>query len=121
LTVGDVMVRRPKVLQLDATVAEARVLFEKPSVRTIIIAEGEAFAGTVERSDVPEDARGDDPLRPLVRPGGPSVTPETLMTEAQAVLATVAIGRLVVLDADGITLRGMLCLKADGVRFCSDH
>jgi CBS domain-containing protein len=112
------MLGRPKTVPPDATVADLRRLFENPSVRTALIVDGDAFVGTVERGDVPDAAADDDPALPLVRLDAERVSPELLVRDAMPQLERSGEGRLVVVDPDGVTLRGLLCLKGATDAFC---
>jgi CBS-domain-containing membrane protein len=67
LTVGEVMLARPKTLGTDATVADLRRLFENRSVRTALLVDGEAFFGTVERDDVPDTAGAGETAKAFAR------------------------------------------------------
>ena len=61
LTVGEVMVARPKTQPGDALVADVRRAFENSSVRTVLLADDGVFCGAIEREQVPADAPGDAP------------------------------------------------------------
>ena len=50
LTVGEVMLARPKTLAADSSVATVRVAFGRPTVRTVLLADGERFIGATERT-----------------------------------------------------------------------
>src|SRR4029079_8920169 len=52
MTVGQVMISRPKTLPATATVADARRLFENQSVRTALVAEEGVYAGERPRPDI---------------------------------------------------------------------
>lgn len=62
-TVGDVMIRRPKTLPRDAVVGDVRRAFERPGVRTVLLAANERFLGAIERGGLPVDAGGHEPAR----------------------------------------------------------
>ena len=78
--IGDVMVRRPKSLPADATVGDVRRKLENPSLRNVILLDGTAFAGLVDRGEVPADApdsaptgaRAGSPTRSTVAPRPPT-------------------------------------------------
>ena len=63
--VADVMLRDPRTVAPDTTVAEARAQFENPRVRLVLVADGERFLGAVTRDSLPADAPGDAPLGPI--------------------------------------------------------
>jgi CBS-domain-containing membrane protein len=120
LLVRDVMVRRPKTLPAQATVAELRAHFENPRVRTALLADGGRFAGAIAPEDLPADAPASSPARAHARTDVPTVGPDATMTEATALLDSCGDSRLLVLDADGETIAGLLCLDKPGTGFCTD-
>jgi len=117
-TVGEVMLGAPKTLPSDASVLDVRRAFERPSVRTVLLADGERFAGLIERDGVPADAPDDAPAVDYRDPAPLTATPDTPMSEAVTLIEGRVEPRLVVLDADGVTLRGLLCINATGTGFC---
>lgn len=118
-TVGDVMISRPKTLPADASVADVRQTFDRPSVRTVVLADGERFAGAIERGGLPAEARDDAPASAYVEAQPLTATPSTPMAEAVQLLEARNEPRLIVLDDDGVTLRGLLCAKdGTGSSFC---
>jgi CBS domain-containing protein len=119
LTVGEVMLSRPKTLGTDATVADLRHLFENKSVRTALLLDGAAFAGTVERDDVPDTAADGDPANAFARFDEVLVRPDQRVRDVLDQLDASREGRLVVVDEDGSTLRGLLCLSGIEGAFCS--
>ena len=119
LTVGEVMLARPKTLGTDATVADLRRLFENHSVRTALLVDGEAFFGTVERDDVPDTAGTGEPAKAFARFDEVRVRPDQLVRDVISQLDVSREGRLVVVDEDGSTLRGLLCLSGVEGAFCS--
>jgi predicted transcriptional regulator len=119
LTVGEVMLNRPKTLGTDATVGDLRRLFANRSVRTALLVDGEAFVGTVERDDVPETAGDGQSARSFARDDEEHVRPDQRISDVIAQLDASREGRLVVVDEDGATLRGLLCLSGVEGAFCS--
>jgi CBS domain-containing protein len=118
LTVGEVMLSRPKTLPSDSTVADVRRLFAKPNVRTALVVDGDTFVGTIERGDVPEAASDDEQALAFARTDAERVEPDVLVRDAMPRLERSSEGRLVVVDRDGETLRGLVCLKGAGDAFC---
>jgi CBS domain-containing protein len=118
-TVGEVMLPRPKTLGLDATVADLRRLFENHNIRTALLVDGERFVGTVERDDVPETAGDGQSARSFARDDEERLRPDQWISDVIAQLDASREGRLVVVDEDGSTLRGLLCLSGVEGAFCS--
>jgi len=119
LTVGEVMLARPKTLRTDATVADLRRLFENHSVRTALLVDGAAFVGAVERDDVPAAAGDGEPARAFARYEDELVRPDQRVRDVIPQLDASREGRLVVVGQDGSTLRGLLCLSGIEGAFCS--
>jgi len=117
--VREIMVSRPKTLPADATVGDVRRLFENESVRTALLVDGPRFAGALEREDVPAATVAEEPATQFVRSELATIGPEQPAREAVAAMASLGTRRLVVLDGDGVTLRGLVCLTADLESFCS--
>jgi len=118
LTVGEVMISRPKTLPVDALVGDARRLFERPNVRTLLLVENEAFRGAIERDGLPPAAGDAEPVLRYVEEEPVTATPEMPMSEALQLLAGQREPRLVVLGDDGVTLRGLVCTNSTATGFC---
>lgn len=118
LRVRDVMVRSPKTLPADASVAELRRLFANPHVTTALLVDGSEFAGAVERDDLPNAGSNELPASTLARRQVPTIEPDAPAAAAIHTLDELGTRRLVVLDCDGRTLRGLLCLTTDRQGFC---
>jgi CBS domain-containing protein len=112
------MIKRPKTLGADALVADVRREFERPSVRTVLLVDGERFAGAIERDRLPLDAPDGARAAGFVDPDPLTTTPVMAMSEAIALLGRRREPRLIVLDEDGVTLRGLLCANGSGTGFC---
>ena len=119
LTVGEVMLSHPRTLGTTATVGDLRRMFANRNVRTALLVDGERFVGTVERDDVPETAGDDDPARALAHYDDQLIRPDQRVRDVIAQLDSSREGRLVVVDEDGSTLRGLLCLSGVEGAFCS--
>jgi CBS domain-containing protein len=118
-TVGDVMVRRPKTLPADASVGDVRRLFENASVETGLLVDDTRFRAAIERPNVPDTAPDDAPAIDFASTPTTAVHPSTPMRDAMALLETESTRRLVVVDEDGETLRGLVCLNHSRSGFCS--
>ena len=118
LLVRDVMVTAPKTLPADSSVADLRRLFSNPHVRTALVVDGPAFVGAVGREDLRPDALDETPVRSLAH-AVDTIEPDAPVAVATAHMDQRDIHRLVVLDTDGKTLQGLLCLTGDRDGFCS--
>jgi CBS domain-containing protein len=118
MLVGDVMIANPKTLLATASVGEVREVFEKKNVRTVLLVEGQAFRGAIEREGLPGAAADGEPAVRYADAEPLSATPSTPMTEVLPLLDGREEPRLVVLDEDGATLRGLLCADSSGTGFC---
>jgi CBS domain-containing protein len=117
MTVAEVMVPIPKTLPADAVVRDVEAEFENPSVRVVVLTDGGAFRGTIERDDLPP-GQADEPASSYANAEPLSARPGMSMREAIALLEHCREPRLVVLDDDGATLRGMVCLSRSTNSFC---
>ena len=118
LSVRDAMVASPKTLPVDASVGDVRRLFANEHVLTALLVDGEAFVGAIDRDLLPADEQDERPARQLASPGIATIEPDAPLAAALAQLDERGERRLVVLDADGRTLRGLLCLTSDRKGFC---
>jgi predicted transcriptional regulator len=118
LRVSDKMVAAPKAMDAGGTVADLRAMFANPRIRTALLVDGAHFAGVVHRDAVTADVADDQPAGELARLDVPTIEPEAPLSDAIRILDAAGDNRLVVLDSDGRTLRGLLCLKSDRVSFC---
>ncbi len=118
MTVGDVMIRKPKTLPGSALVRDVRLAFERPKTRTVLLADDERFVGAIERGGLPGDASDDAPATSYIEPNPLTSGPRTPMTDAIELLESRDEPRLIVLDEDGVTLRGLLCANRTATGFC---
>ncbi len=117
-TVGEVMIKRPKTLPADALVEDVRRAFERPTVRTVLLADGDRFIGAIERDGLPAEAAADESARTYIERRPTTVPPDMPMAAAIELLERRGEPRLIVLDEDGITLRGLLCANSNATGFC---
>ncbi|WP_277049585.1 CBS domain-containing protein [Ruania albidiflava] len=117
-TVGEVMITRPKTLPARASVQDARELFTNPKVLTAVLVDGEKFAGLLDRDALPEWEPGADSVGVYARTEVPTITPDRPVSDAVELMHGEDALRLVVLDADGATLRGLLCVDHERTGFC---
>ena len=118
MLVGEVMIANPKTLPASALVGDVRSVFEKRTVRTVLLAEDRVFRGAIERDGIPGTAADDEPALRFADAEPLSTTPGTPMRDVLALLDGRDEPRLVVLDDDGLTLRGLLCADTAGTGFC---
>lgn len=116
--VRDVMLKTPKTLPGSATVDDARAFFANPKVISAVIVDGTRFVGIMERSDLPNLLAGSTPIRTFVRRLAPTITPQRTVAEAIEVLDERGLARLAVVEQDGVTLAGLLCLDLRRAGFC---
>jgi CBS domain-containing protein len=116
--IGDVMVRRPKSLPVDATVGDVRRKLENPSLRNVVLLDGTTFAGLVDRGEVPADAPDGAPAREFAASDVPTTTPDARVPDVLAAMDADQLSRIVVLDTDGCTFAGLVCLDHTGEGFC---
>jgi CBS domain-containing protein len=117
-TVGEVMIARPKTLPTNARVADVRRMFAQSSQRTVLLADDGAFRGAIERDGLPADASDGDPAERYADTSPPSVTPDMTVGQAVELLDRRSEPRLIVLDEDGVHLRGLLCFNRSSSGFC---
>jgi hypothetical protein len=112
------MIANPKTLQSDALVGDVRRMFDRPSQRTVLLAEDGVFRGAIERDGLPTGASDDEPAARYANTAVATATPAMPMVDAVALLDDRPEPRLIVLDDDGTTLRGLLCFSRGSSEFC---
>ena len=116
--VADVMLRGPRTVAPETTVAEARAQFDNPRVRLLLVAEGERYLGAVTRESLPEDAAADAPLGPIADGNGLRVAPSDPVSRAMDEIAAGGLDRIPVVD--GELLVGLICFNSRHGHFCVD-
>jgi len=109
------MLRAPKTLAADATVAEVREQFENPKVQMVLLVDGEKFAGAV--TAIPVGAAPTDLAHGYRDENPETIEPEASAEDAFARATASPNRRVIVLDDEG-NLLGLLCLKQDRTGFC---
>ena len=118
LTVGEVMIARPKTFGADVQVGEVRRAFEQSSQRVVLLVDGSTFRGAIDREALDPEAADTAPAAAFATREVATVTPATPLAEAAELLDRNCEPRLVVLDEDGHTLRGLLCFNESSASFC---
>jgi CBS domain-containing protein len=118
VTVADVVVRLPKTLAPDASVADARAVLEDDHVHMLLLTVDGILVGTLVRDDL-AGAEPDAPARTHAVLAGRTVAPDVPAEEAWRLLVGRRLRRLAVVDATG-RLVGLLCLTRRLTGFCSD-
>jgi CBS domain-containing protein len=117
--VEDVMLRGPRTVSPETTVAEARATFENDRVRLLLVARGDAFVGAVTRESVGDGVAGDVPLGELAARADWQVDPGDPVARAVELLDAEQADRLPVVAGDG-TLVGLVCFNRRQGHFCID-
>jgi CBS domain-containing protein len=117
--VEDVMLRGPRTVVPETTVAEAREAFENPRVRLLLVARGDAFLGAVTRDTIGDELGGGVTLEALTLDGGTRVGPADPVDRAVELLELNQTDRLPVVEDDG-TLVGLVCFNRRHGHFCVD-
>jgi CBS domain-containing protein len=112
---ADLMLRNPKTLAGDATVAEVGELLANPRVQLVLLADGRAFKGAV--TAIPAAAEPAEPALGYADISAATISPDAPAAEAFDRTAGSPSRRVVVLDEDR-NLLGLLCLDPSLTRFC---
>ena len=120
LPVSAAVTTRGKELSATATVGDARALFANGSVHVVPVLAGTAYVGAVTRDALVRDLDAGASVLPLATHAVPTASAPTPSAEAFAALDRSGATRLVVLDEDGVTYRGLVCLRSDRERVCVD-
>jgi CBS domain-containing protein len=117
--VEDVMLRGPRTYAPDTTVAEARVEFENPKVRLLLVARDDTYLGAVTRETLGDELGGDVPLEALAAGERMQIDPDDPVERAVELLDARQTDRLPVVEDDG-TLVGLVCFNRRQGHFCVD-
>ena len=113
------MIAQPKTFRSDIKVGEVRQTFAQSSQRVVLLVDGSNFRGAIDRDALdPERARRRSRRLAFARRDVATVTPATPLADAVELLDRNREPRLVVLDEDGQTLRGLLCFNQSSASFC---
>jgi CBS-domain-containing membrane protein len=117
-TVRAVMLRHPKTLPAQASLAQARAALSNDHVHLVLLTEGKRLVGALTRTDLPPTGTIGSALAWSTL-AGRTVSPDTPATAVHRLLIDRGLRRLAVVDADG-SLLGLICLKQQRTGFCSD-
>ena len=112
---ADLMLREPKTLPGDATVAEVRAVLANPKVQLVLLADGTTFRGAV--TEIPPSAPAAESAVAYADPNPETISP-TESGEVAFRRATALAHRRVIVLGDGGELLGLLCLNASRTSFC---
>ena len=113
------MIARPKSVPRSASVGEARILFENPKNRLLLVDDDGIYSGHVLRDDVPDSEPDEAPLLPHIRRDCPQIGPDDSVAVALPLASETFDNRLVVVGEDGL-LEGLLCLNRRDGYLCVD-
>ena len=116
---ADVMLRRPGVAPVTASVGEVRAAFADDHVHMVLLVEAGRLRGTLVRADLERAASPAGPALDVASLEGRTVPPHADAEVVRQRLVRSGTRRLAVVDDDG-TLLGLLCLKRRQTGFCSD-
>lgn len=111
---------RGRVLDGAHTAGDARALLANPSVTTIPVLADRTYLGAVDPSALGPDVPDSTQLARLARPLLPIAIASEPAEDALSRLDRHGALRLVVLDEDERTYRGIVCLRSDRERICVD-
>lgn len=111
----DLMLRDPKTLTAEASVAEVRALLANPKVQMVLLADGSTFKGAV--THIPAEASPRDRALNYVDADAETISPDASDDEAFERAAANPTRRVIVLDEDD-NLLGLLCLNQNRTKFC---
>jgi CBS domain-containing protein len=111
-TVADVMLAEARTIPPTTPVAEVRATFENPSVKLLLVTDGDRFVGTLAPDDVPEAGT----IEPAVDSRTPCLRPGDGIPRALELLEHTS--RVPVVGEDG-RLHGLVCLNRSKSAFCA--
>jgi CBS domain-containing protein len=119
-TIAAAITSRGKELSVADTVGAARRLLSRPAVRVLPVLDGTAYVGAVDRDAIPDevdDAAAVVSVATAFVPTIPAAMPAELALAARDRRGE---NRRVVLDHDGFTYVGLVCVRSDRRRLCVD-
>ena len=113
-TVKEVMMRGPRAVGPETTLAEVRETFANPGVKLMLVTDGERYLGTLTRDDLPPEGEG--PIGPHVRADTPRVGPDDPIDSALTLVRENGMTRIPVVAGD--RLEGLVCFNKSHSAFC---
>jgi CBS domain-containing protein len=117
--VADLMLRDPRTVGPEASVAEAREAFANPRERMLLVTDAGRFSGSVPRALVTDELDAGMTLGELLDAEASRVTPDDSAGRALELLEAEQSERLPVVDEDG-ALVGLVCFNRSRGVFCVD-
>jgi CBS domain-containing protein len=118
--IRDALNGRDRALDVSDTARDARMLLANPSVTVVPVLDEGRYVGVVDGPTLDASVADGVPLGRLARHLLPTAVASEPAEVAFARADDAGALRLVVLDADGSTYRGLVCLRSDGLRLCID-
>src|SRR3954453_19450055 len=112
--VSDVMVRDPRTVRPDTPVDAVRETFANPSVKLLLVADGERFLGTLGPDDLPATGT----IAQAVQAGGQQLPPDAPVAEAMRIVEETGTSRIPVGDGEG-RLEVLVSFNARRRAFCA--
>jgi len=116
---ADVMLRAPRTVAPETTVAEALETFENPRVRLLLVARGDTYLGVVTRDSLPADADPGATLAAVTAADAARVAPADPVARVVELLEAEGTDRLPVVADDGAIV-GLVCFNRRHGHFCVD-
>lgn len=111
---------RGKEVQVDDSAADARRALANDAVKVLPVLDGEQYLGAVDRETLATAAGTETHVGALATGLLPIAAATTPTRDALEVLDAHGGSRLVVLQDDGATYLGLVCLRGDRQRLCLD-
>jgi CBS domain-containing protein len=124
--IGDVMTRKPRVIQPNATVADAAAMMRKLDVGSLPVCDGSRLVGMVTDRDITTRSTADGrdphltPVRDVMSPGVAWATEDDPVDEAARIMREHRIRRLPIVD-DRHSLVGVVSLGDLATDFADDQ
>jgi CBS domain-containing protein len=112
---AELMLRNPKTLAGDASVAEVRDQLANPKVQMVLLADGDTFRGAI--TTLPDDAAPTERGLDYADEDPETISPDASAGEAFERASASPNRRVIVLDGEE-NLLGLLCLNAGRTAFC---